>query len=518
MKTSMGLTAVAVAVIAVFSACSRHGGASRGDAASAPAVAAMPDAGHVAARKVSTEGSGPSEEQALLEALKTAVMEVNGTTISVADLSVQGDAQEHLRAQDSDGDSARFDAYLHSEDFVHAVAQQSGGVIDHFAITKVDKPGLLSKQYTLYVDSYINEFHAAKASAKKLKIVVAPVRTQQATYDLGGVQIAASALSSDLTQRITQALVQSGRFDVLDRASDPSVAKELDLISSGGTDRINLARLNQTIPADVVLASSVDALAYDRHSQALAISDHPLVSYDGHWAFSDKIINVTTRELMSSGQYDGAFPAVAPTTMPVTVDGAQLLADAEAKIAHDAAAQVIRELYPITVVAVQGATLVFSQGGASVQAGASYRLMRAGQLIKDPQTGETIGHVKTPVGVVLIDRVDDKLSYGHLTSGSLGSIASDGSVRLGEQLAQTAAATVAAASAPPAAPPATAPSSASPSGQVRSAPASHAARPIDTRAAHHSAPRTRSHSVPNAAPRVDNPAPAAQPSGSDPNW
>lgn len=439
MRNSLGVAAFTIAATLLASACSKEQAVTQSVPASTPAVAAMPDVGHVSAQKVSTQGVGATEEQALLEALKTAVMEVNGTTISVADLSVREDAQAHLQAQDSDGNSGSLDASLQSQDFVHAIAQRSGGVIDHFTITKVESPGLLNKQYTVSIDAYINKFHAAKSAAKKLKIVVAPVRFTQSSYDIGGTKVAADTLSEDITQRITNALVQSGRFDVLSRGSDPTVEQELQLISSGQTDKQNLAKLNQTIPADVVLAGSIDSLAYTRHSRALAISDRPLVSYDGHWAFSDKIINVTTRELMSGSQIGGDFPSVAPTTMPVSVDAQGLLGAAEDKIVSEAVAQVIREIYPITVVSVQGDVVVLSQGGSSLQVGKTYQLMKAGQLIKDPQTGETIGHVKTSVGAVMIDRVDDKLSYGHLVSGSKSLLATDGSVRLGEMLAPVVA-------------------------------------------------------------------------------
>lgn len=370
-----------------------------------------------------------------MEALKTAVMQVNGTSISVADLSVEEKTSAHMEAKDSDGNAASLDASLQSQTFMHAVAQRSGGVIDHFTITKIEKPGLLNKQYTVFVDAYINKFHAAAGSAKKLKIVVAPVRLSQAQYDVGGLQVSAATLSDDLTQRITNALVQSGRFDVLNRDANPAVAEELQLISSGGTDKKNLAKLNQTIPADVVLAPSLDALAYTRHSQNLAISDRPLVSYDGHWAFSDKIINVTTSELMGSAQFQGDFPKVSPTTMPVNVDGQGLLAAAEDKIVNDAVAQIIQDLFPITVVSVQGNVVVLSQGGSALEVGKTYRLMQAGQLIKDPQTGEVIGHVTMPIGEVAIDRVDDKLSYGHLVQGSPSSLATNGSVRIGKVVA-----------------------------------------------------------------------------------
>lgn len=99
MRNSLGVAAFTIAATLLASACSKEQAVTQSVPASTPAVAAMPDVGHVSAQKVSTQGVGATEEQALLEALKTAVMEVNGTTISVADLSVREDAQAHLQAR-----------------------------------------------------------------------------------------------------------------------------------------------------------------------------------------------------------------------------------------------------------------------------------------------------------------------------------------------------------------------------------------------------------------------------------
>ena len=432
MRHQFSVVLLAIASTLLFSACSKH----QDNIAPAPqpSAATMPDVGHVSAQKVSTQGIGDTEEEALMQALKNAVMEINGTSISMANLSVKDNAEAHLQANNSEGDSASADAYMQSKEFVQAVAQTSDGVIDHFTITKVDKPGVFKKQYTVNIDAYINKYHTAQASSKKLKIVVSPVRVAQGTYDIGGMQVSSNDLSSQITQRITNALVQTGRFDVLNRSENPEIDQELNLISSGQTDKQNLAKLNQTIPADVILVGSVDGLAYTKHSRALAISDQPLVSYNGHWAFSDKIINVTTRETLNTAQFSGDFPDVAPTTMPVNVDSQDLLTKALDTIVNDAVTQVVREIYPVTVVSAQGGEVVLSQGGSSVQSGQIYQLMKAGQAINDPQTGQVIGHVKMPIATIMIDRVDDKLSYGHLVSGTLSALATDGSVRLDKML------------------------------------------------------------------------------------
>jgi hypothetical protein len=43
-----------------------------------------------------------------------------------------------------------------------------------------------------------------------------------------------------------------------------------------------------------------------------------------------------------------------------------------------------------------------------------YAVASLGKEMKDPQTGASLGHSETPCCDVIIDRVTDKLSYGHL--------------------------------------------------------------------------------------------------------
>lgn len=428
MRHRIRILVIAVLGTLVVSGCSKH--ADQSAEQSKPSVAVMTDTGHVEAQKISTQGSGSTEAEALTDALKKAVMQVNGTAISMASLSINGNADAHIQASNSAGQTYSEDDYLQSKENMEAVAQSSGGLIDHFTITKVDKPSLLSKGYMVSIDAYINKYHAAGASSKKLKIIVAPIHSSQGTYQIGDLQISRDELSKKITQRIENALVQTGRFDVLNRDSNPEIDQELNLISSGETDKSNLAKLNQTIPADAILIGSIDAMNYDKHSQTLTISDHPLVSYDGHWGISSKIVNVITRETINSDQFSGDFPKVGPTTLPTSVDSQGLLSKAEDSMANQIASQVVKELFPITIVSIQGDTIVLSQGVSSVHEGQSYQLMKAGQEIKDSQTGEVIGHVKSPAGILMIDRVDDKMSYGHLTGGTVTALAADGSVRL----------------------------------------------------------------------------------------
>jgi hypothetical protein len=80
--------------------------------------------------------------------------------------------------------------------------------------------------------------------------------------------------------------------------------------------------------------------------------------------------------------------------------------------------------------------VTLSQGGQSVKAGMRYAVTSLGKELKDPQTGASLGRSETPCCDVVIDRVTDKLSYGHLDNVKISLDATlPGQLQVEEQIA-----------------------------------------------------------------------------------
>ena len=135
---------------------------------------------------------------------------------------------------------------------------------------------------------------------QKIKVVVGPMRFEQASLPMGDRSVAAAELSATLRQRISDALVQTGRFAVLDREFSPEIEQELAIIATGQAPSAELAKLSQAASADLVWSARVSSLAYNRHARQLKTSDRQLVSYSGGWALSQKLVNVATRQVTAS--------------------------------------------------------------------------------------------------------------------------------------------------------------------------------------------------------------------------
>src|SRR5260370_40518183 len=65
------------------------------------------------------------------------------------------------------------------------------------------------------------------------------------------LSVAPTSAAETLRQRISDALVQTGRFAVLDREFSPEIEQELAIIATGQAPRAELAKLSQAASADL---------------------------------------------------------------------------------------------------------------------------------------------------------------------------------------------------------------------------------------------------------------------------
>src|SRR5258708_10833347 len=90
---------------------------------------------------------------------------------------------------------------------------------------------------------------------------------------MGDRSVSAAEVGATLRQRISDALVQTGRFAVLDREFSPEIEQELAIIATGQAPSAELAKLSQAASADLVWSARVSSFAYNRHARQLKTSD-----------------------------------------------------------------------------------------------------------------------------------------------------------------------------------------------------------------------------------------------------
>ena len=379
------------------------------DAAKPPVVAnaaaPLPDVGKLETVTVTAFGLGASPGEAMAQALQMALLQVNGAVMQSESVSTKYGLDVTLN---------RDSASLRASEFVEQLRQRSGGVIQAMRVVSLDEPTLgIGKRYKYTIEADISKFKPS-AEMQKIKVVIGQIRFGQANVPMGGQSVSSAELSGNLRQRISDALVQTGRFAVLDREFSPEIEQELDIISSGQAPSAELAKLSQAASADLVWSARVSNFAYNRHARQLRAADRELVSYSGGWAMTQKLVNVATRQVMLSDSLGGTAPSTAPTTMGSGVDGGRVMNDMADELVKGVVASILQRTFPITVIAREGNNVVLSQGGQAVKQGGRYAMVAMGSEMKDPQTGQSLGRMESPCCELVIDRVTPNLSYGRL--------------------------------------------------------------------------------------------------------
>ena len=306
---------------------------------------------------------------------------------------------------------------------IEAIATRSKGTVSNFKLVSLVEPTSAGQPYKANIEASIAKF-TAPADSKKLKIVLSPIRFSTNEFDVGGIAVPASKIAGEVRQRLIDALTATGRFSVLDRDFGPGVQSELDLVASGQTPSDEMAKLSQTLSADIVWVGTLNDFGYHRNTRHLEMAGRDLVSYSGGWSVSQRILNVSTRQIMLSDTLQDELAPTEPTTMGRGVDGAALAAKMESEIVDRTVSAILLRTFPLVVISKDGTNVILSQGGQAVKVGSSYTVVSLGKELKDPQTSESLGRTETPCCDVVIDRVSSKLAYGHLENVKidLGSI------------------------------------------------------------------------------------------------
>jgi curli biogenesis system outer membrane secretion channel CsgG len=410
--------------------------------------APMPDAGGIEHVSVSTQGIGATPDAAVQEALRLAVMEVNGESIDAGSVAVKFGL---------DVASGQTEESLRGSAFAEAIAARSKGTVSNFKLVSLVEPSAAGQPYKANIEASIAKF-TAPADSKKLKIVLSPIRFSTNEFDVGGTAVPAAKIAGEVRQRLIDALTATGRFSVLDRDFGPEVQSELDLVATGQTPSDQMAKLSQTVSADIVWVGTLNDFSYHRNARHLEMAGRDLVSYSGGWSVSQRILNVSTRQIMLSDTLEDELAPTEPTTMDRGVDGAALAAKMESEVVDRTVSAILLRTFPLVVISKDGTNVVLSQGGQAVKAGSSYSVVSLGKELKDPQTGESLGYTETPCCEVVVDRVSDKLAYGHLENVKIDLASIDPvALQVREEIQTKALGSAAATTAPqssPASPPA----------------------------------------------------------------
>lgn len=247
-----------------------------------------------------------------------------------------------------------------------------------------------------------------------------------------------------LAAMLTDALMSSGRFLVVERPKLDNAIREQDLGASGRINSQTALQIGQIVGAQFLIQGTVTQFEPGESGSSgrvgIPVGGFGSVGIGGSKVTSKvavqlRIIDLTTTAVLSThkAEAEGTHKSIGADVYAkgFSVGGDQFkktpLGETSEKCVAKAVDHIIATLgnqpFRARVAAVEGKTIVINAGSnRGVTIGMTLAAMKKGKEIKDPDTGMVLEVSYTKTGTVKIDSVSEKTSRGSLVDGKMPAV------------------------------------------------------------------------------------------------
>ncbi len=321
---------------------------------------------------VRSYGQGANEASAVKDAIVQAIGQVTGewvkasTSVSLRDAESSNGKSEHSATMDSKIDS-----------LIRGVVKSSQIV----SVEKESSTGI----YRATVDAKIASFKQSE-QLKRIKLAIV-LSSHPLPRELAGN---AGEFAQALQNGMSDQLVGSRKFAVLDRREQGAVQAEYSNIRSGRTGVEEMVRLQSAVAADFLVIVSVENFTI------------------GQSAIGSTRARVSGRAIVldyGSGQIRQAVTATGSKTLK-----SNSLSPIGLQLGASLALQIIENVFPAKVIGIEGAALTINAGNTQFQVGDLVQVYQRGRQLTDPDTGESLGYAETPLTKGVVSQVTAQVS------------------------------------------------------------------------------------------------------------
>ncbi len=278
---------------------------------------------------------------------------------------------------------------------------------------------------SLLIMAWPSQVSVANTGNTHLKPIVAVSRfDNRSSYGSG----ADYSLSNALTDQLTDALVQTDAFIVLERQVLQDVLAEQGFANSERVSQSQSARIGQLTGAQVLIMGTVTDFEQTegRRGGGLRVGGVRLGGnrQQAHVGLIIRLVDTNTGQVLASQRVSGEAQARG-ANIGLDIGGVQFdgndfqktpLGEATQLALDDAVAFIASEArqvpFQARVIQVEDGTVIISAGERNnIQSGTRFTVMSVGRELKDPFTGEILGYDQSPIGVISVNRVFDRFAY-----------------------------------------------------------------------------------------------------------
>ncbi|EOV0661748.1 CsgG/HfaB family protein [Campylobacter upsaliensis] len=330
------------------------------------------------------EGVGLTREEAINNAIIEAVGKMGGVNIN------------SLRKSNSSVFSNGLDTTI-QDHYSEQISKATKGRVDSYEINSIeqDENGKYMANVTIFKTTTTKKYQAPGLSADNRRSISVFDSTPDPTK---------RGIGAALQQKIITNLLQSRKFNVLDRDSNGYYEMEKALIQSGNAAKDEIYKLKNVLGTDYILLFSISALDGKQKTSNLTGKS----KMEAEVVIDYRVLLFATRQIK--------FANTLSMKVALKDDSLSTNEQVLGQIAHQISNDILNAIYPLKVASVENGEAIFSQ---SLNQGDVYECFSLGKAIKDSYTKETTGRIETKSGSIEVTRSTPKLSYAKITEGSV---------------------------------------------------------------------------------------------------
>jgi len=217
---------------------------------------------------------------------------------------------------------------------------------------------------------------------------------------------------SGLVRTVEEALLATGRFNILSRADRAAFESERDFIRGADAGRNEVARTGQASGADYILVVEVSQFSSkENQREVIRLTNEVITQSSFQGLVSLRLLEFSSRKLAWSSS--ARFSEQVPNEARITQDILLKVLEASSRSLVSA---LVDHMFPILVLKQDGGDLVINRGQGAVTLGQRFSVFSQGDELKDPQTGEVLGRHEKHLATGVIADVRPKFSVLRLNS------------------------------------------------------------------------------------------------------
>lgn len=354
--------------------------------------------------KIETESTGVSVKEAIDSALVQAIERVNGKSM---------ESSSFLKTIEISEQKNNDSSYFSSQEYQDEIQSKSKGQIKSYDILSKNKMSD-SSLWVVRVSAIIAKYKVSK-SAKRKRIAVLPFQARGDCCMMMGAETNPAFAAQELSRGLSNSLVQSRKFTVLDRDYIQERSSEKKMLS-GDVPSQELAKLGQELFSDYILVGTITTAQTKEVVRSMRTNNMTFQEIQGVVQVSYRIIDVPTSQVKFSSNATVNISNSELKKIGITNQNSptEIMYSTLNLGSKKIGEIILNAIFPILVESIKGNVVILGQGGESISRGQQMQLILRGDKIIDSYTKESLGRSEEVIGMIKITSVTPKQAYGNI--------------------------------------------------------------------------------------------------------